>query len=153
MLVVSYVMLAIENRAEEERPWAIIMKEAPQNPICEYLKAPAIRRPMCPTEEYAIRDFRSVCRRHMREVVIAPHRAMLMIRDVMVDLLGGKKRIMRSMPYPPNFRRIAARIIEPAIGASTWALGSHRCVRNRGSLTINAMFVKSHQRSMMLDGE
>lgn len=31
------------------------------------------------------------------------------------------------MPYPPSFSRMAARIIDPAIGASTWAFGSHRC--------------------------
>lgn len=34
--------------------------------------------------------------------------------------------ITRIIPYPPNFRRIAARIIDPAMGASTWAFGSHR---------------------------
>lgn len=30
------------------------------------------------------------------------------------------------MPYPPSFRSRAASNIDPAIGASTWALGSHR---------------------------
>lgn len=33
---------------------------------------------------------------------------------------------------------MAARTIEPAIGASTWAFGSHRCTENSGSLAINA---------------
>jgi len=33
---------------------------------------------------------------------------------------------MRARPYPPSFRRIAANTIDPAIGASTCALGSHR---------------------------
>lgn len=41
------------------------------------------------------------------------------------------------MPYPPNFRRIAARTILPAIGASTCALGSHKCIVNIGSLIKN----------------
>ena len=36
------------------------------------------------------------------------------------------KEISRINPYPPNFSKIAARIIEPATGASTWALGNHR---------------------------
>jgi len=40
-------------------------------------------------------------------------------------------------PYPPSFSRMAARIIDPAIGASTCALGSHRCVENIGNFTIN----------------
>lgn len=34
--------------------------------------------------------------------------------------------MIRITPYPPNFSRIAAKIIDPAIGASTWALGSHK---------------------------
>jgi hypothetical protein len=40
-------------------------------------------------------------------------------------------------PYPPSFSRMAARIIDPAIGASTCALGSHRCVENIGNFTMN----------------
>lgn len=44
-----------------------------------------------------------------------------------MDLVTGS-RIMetRIMPYPPGFSRIAARIMDPAMGASTWAFGSHR---------------------------
>lgn len=30
------------------------------------------------------------------------------------------------MPYPPSLRSRAASSMDPAIGASTWALGSHR---------------------------
>lgn len=36
------------------------------------------------------------------------------------------------MPYPPSFSSRAASSMEPAIGASTWALGSHRCSPYRG---------------------
>ena len=43
------------------------------------------------------------------------------------------------MPYPPSFRRRAASSIEPAIGASTWALGSHRWSPYRGAFTMNAV--------------
>jgi len=48
---------------------------------------------------------------------------------------------IRARPYPPNFSRIAANTIDPAIGASTWALGSQRCVENIGSLTKNPIKV------------
>lgn len=44
----------------------------------------------------------------------------------------------RIIPYPPNLRRTAARIIEPSKGASTWALGSQRCVIYMGILTKKA---------------
>lgn len=42
------------------------------------------------------------------------------------------------MPYPPSFSSRAASSIEPAMGASTWALGSHRCKPYRGALTMKA---------------
>jgi hypothetical protein len=42
------------------------------------------------------------------------------------------------MPYPPSFNKIPAKIIEPDTGASTWALGSHRCTKYIGNFTIKA---------------
>jgi hypothetical protein len=39
---------------------------------------------------------------------------------------------------------MAARIIEPATGASTCAFGSHRCTINIGNFTRNAMHMRSH---------
>jgi len=54
--------------------------------------------------------------------------------------------IIRISPYPPSFSRIAAKIIEPAIGASTWALGSHRCVVNIGSFTSIPTIRRNHSR-------
>lgn len=47
--------------------------------------------------------------------------------------------VIRMMPYPPSFRRSAASNIDPAIGASTWAFGSHRCNPYRGAFTMNAV--------------
>lgn len=46
--------------------------------------------------------------------------------------------VTRIIPYPPSFRRRAARSIDPAIGASTWALGSHRCSPYNGAFTMKA---------------
>lgn len=46
---------------------------------------------------------------------------------------------MRIMPYPPSFRRRAASSMDPAIGASTWALGSHRWRPYKGAFTMKAM--------------
>lgn len=40
--------------------------------------------------------------------------------------MGFVRQVMRMMPYPPSLRRRAASSIDPAIGASTWALGNHR---------------------------
>ena len=50
-----------------------------------------------------------------------------------------KKKWIRIIPYPPNFKRIPAKIIDPETGASTWALGSHKWTRNIGNFTRNAI--------------
>ena len=45
--------------------------------------------------------------------------------------------ITRTIPYPPNFNKIAAKIIDPAVGASTCAFGNQKCIKKKGSLTKN----------------
>lgn len=52
--------------------------------------------------------------------------------------------IIRARPYPPSFSRIAAKIIDPATGASTCAFGSHKCTENSGNFTINAVIIINH---------
>ena len=47
--------------------------------------------------------------------------------------------MVRMIPYPPSFTSNAASNMEPAIGASTWALGSHRWSPYRGAFTMNAV--------------
>lgn len=49
------------------------------------------------------------------------------------------KGIIRIIPNPPNFNKMAAKIIEPITGASTWALGNHKCPKKIGNFTINAI--------------
>merc|ERR1719481_666693 len=39
------------------------------------------------------------------------------------------------LPYPPNFNKTPAKIIEPLTGASTCALGNHWWKKNIGNLT------------------
>jgi len=61
-----------------------------------------------------------------------------MLNSILLGIyLNGNVFMTRIRPYPPSFSRMAAKIIEPAIGASTWALGSHKWVENIGSFTIN----------------
>jgi len=63
----------------------------------------------------------------MTLVIRVPQRQK-MVRGKERKCAEGKKKIMivRESPYPPNFRRMAASIMDPAMGASTWALGSQR---------------------------
>lgn len=53
-------------------------------------------------------------------------------------IINGREKDKRKIPKAPSFRRIAANTIEPANGASTWALGNHIWKRKRGSFTIKA---------------
>ena len=53
-----------------------------------------------------------------------PHNDKMIIKHI--NALNENINDIRAMPYPPSFNKIAARIIEPEAGASTWALGSHK---------------------------
>lgn len=58
-------------------------------------------------------------------------------------------RVKHIMPYAPHFSRIADRIMEPAMGASMWALGSHRCSPYRHVFFArNAVMQGSHRRKL-----
>lgn len=79
-------------------------------------------------------------------MIIAPVRQMLI--RIGFTLLDEEYRfsIIRMVPYPPSFKRMAASTMDPAIGASTWALGSQRCIVNMGSLTKNPLIRNSRNR-------
>lgn len=49
---------------------------------------------------------------------------------------SGRNRIN---PYPPNFNKTAAKTIDPSRGASTWALGNHKCKKYMGILAKKAI--------------
>jgi len=78
---------------------------------------------------------------------VAPQRAIAMMGGLIKKFGGLYKFIKRMMPYLPSFRRIAARIMEPATGASTCALGSHRWNINKGILTKKARIDKIHKKA------
>lgn len=63
-------------------------------------------------------------------------------------LIHVTQAAIRRTPYLPNLSRIAAKTIEPATGASTWALGSHKWVINRGIFTIKAIIDINHHSAM-----
>lgn len=143
-------MFAKENRQEEHRPWAINIIRAPCQPHEVLDIIPPVATPMWLTEEYAIKALTSVCRMQISLAITPP------INDT---LINGRERFLlrrinfvaiRSSPYLPSFRRMPARIIDPATGASTCALGSHRCVVYRGVLTRNAITVSNHQIVLVL---
>lgn len=77
VLVASYIELAREKSPEDANPWATIIRRAPTNPQVAGKNTPTMRRAMCATEAYAIRDFMSGCRVQESLAPIAPRREIL----------------------------------------------------------------------------
>ena len=90
-------------------------------------------------------DFRSVCRRQIELVIIMPHSDRRMNGYAIDLVIGSKIMEIRIIPYPPSFNKMAARIMDPAIGASTWAFGSHKWTPYSGILIIKAIMHASHR--------
>lgn len=59
---------------DEVRPWEIMRIIAPANDQWVWIIPAAMTSPMWLTDEYAMSDFRSVCRRQIELVIRAPHR-------------------------------------------------------------------------------
>lgn len=76
--------------------------------------------------------------------MIIPHNDSMINGYDMVLEIGSMNCAIRIIPYPPSFSRIAASTIDPAIGASTWAFGNHKCSPYRGNLTMKAVIHASH---------
>lgn len=141
VIVILYLMLAIQNSAEELNPWAIIIDSLACIPNLELDNIPAIISPMCPTEEYAISDFISDCRKQIMDVITPPIKAIVITGPNNILFIKLNIIIIRANPYPPSFSKIAAKIMDPATGASTWALGSHKWTENSGNFTRNAPII------------
>lgn len=77
-------------------------------------------------------------------VINAPNRAILEINGATdgKNIWNGIE--IRISPYLPSLRRIPAKTIDPATGASTWALGNHKWTRYRGIFTKNAIIINLH---------
>jgi len=136
------LILANENRADEHSPWATIISKVPLIPQFEIVSVPEIISPIWPTDEYAINDFKSGWRKQIILVITAPVIEIAINGDDKDIILIGNILINRHTPYPPSLSKIAAKIILPAIGASTCALGNHKWSKNMGSFTKNPLINK-----------
>lgn len=94
----------------------------------------------------------SGCRMQIILVITAPHIEIgRRIYEVNLDIKGSSVYI-RIRPYLPNFSKIAAKIIDPATGASTWAFGSHRWDINIGIFTKKAKDIVTHHKNFIFVG-
>lgn len=74
----SYSQKANANKSGELKPWLKTIMRAQVPPNSLPLTRPMVTTPMCTTDEYAIRTFKSPCRRQINAPTIEPTIAMLM---------------------------------------------------------------------------
>lgn len=91
-------MFAIQNSADDLNPCAIIIDSLATIPSFELVSIPATISPMCPTDEYAIIDFISDCRRQIIEVITPPIIATEMIGFINNLFMWEKIIIIRASP-------------------------------------------------------
>jgi hypothetical protein len=72
VIVIPYLIFAMQNNAEDLSPWAIIIARLACIPNFEFDSIPVTMRPIWPTEEYAISDFMSDCRKQIIDVITPP---------------------------------------------------------------------------------
>lgn len=93
-----YISFTKKNRADDDNPWAIIIMIAPIKPIDFMEKIPANTNPICATEEYAIRDFRSFWRMQFSLVADAPINLILIIHKFILFIIFIHSGINRIIP-------------------------------------------------------
>src|SRR5437764_4329049 len=109
-----------------------------------------VTKPMCATEEYAISFFMSSCTSATSEVYTMAITESVKINGARsIEACGNMGNEKRRKPYPPIFSRIAARITEPAVGASTCASGSQVCTGHIGIFTAKDAKKASHSQVCM----
>ena len=59
--------------------------------------------------------------------------------------MGNNTNKTRNIPYKPNFNKTPANIIDPPVGASTWASGNQLCTGYIGTFTAKATKNKNHK--------
>lgn len=79
----------------------------------------------------------SLIRRHSAPRTPPPHIATTLIKKIIFIVLINI--LKRKIPYPPNFNKTPAKIIDPATGASTCAFGSQRWTKYIGNLMTKAI--------------
>ena len=52
-------------------------------------------------------------------VITPPQIAILLHKGLILNIKCGNINVIRKIPYPPSFKSNPAKIIDPAIGAST----------------------------------
>jgi len=113
----SYIMLAQENIPEEHTPCANIIIILPKILQKFFDKIFTIIRAMCTTEEYAIITFISLFIKHTTLNSLPPNKEKIIKNKVRFSLFTNM--IIRINPYPPNFNKTPAKIMDPPTGAST----------------------------------
>ena len=66
------------------------------------------------------------------------------------EILKNNTKINLIIAYVPNFNKILAKIMEPGVGASTWASGNQTCKGIIGIFTPNPINKKNNKINCLL---
>lgn len=124
-----------KNIIEDLKAWVSIINTALHKKIFLFTTVVIMTIPIWATEENAIIDFISVIFRQVILTKVIPINERLINKFIHKELLISE--LNRTMPKPPSFNKIPARIMDPYTGASTWAKGNHKCTPYIGSFTKN----------------
>src|SRR5690606_32354986 len=118
-----------KNKAADKNPCDSIWNNAPEIPSAVKEATPNSTKPICETEEYAIKRFKSFCANAFSapyKIEITPINPNHQLASTAAS--GNILKQTRIIPYPPIFNKIPASIMETGVGASTWASGNHVCI-------------------------
>nr|ALD62468.1 NADH dehydrogenase subunit 4 [Aleurodicus dispersus] len=89
-------------------------------------------------DEYAINSLMSFWISQLKDSKMIVHSQIEMTMILILFSLF-KMLNMRKIPYLPNFNMMAAKIMDPKTGDSTWALGNQMWMKYKGILTMNTI--------------
>lgn len=126
------IVPTIQNIKLEFNPW--INKQKIENVfLLEYKKIKVNKRKLrWQTLENATKDFPSLWKQQIKQAKTEP--------KILTNKKKKLKRLInvfkiKQIPKPPSFNKRPAKIIEPNVGASTWALGNQIWNKNIGNFT------------------
>lgn len=149
LLEFSYIVPIIKNIIEETKPWEVAIMILLDIPLFFMDSSVEVVILMWVIEEIAAIFLRSILFMDITRVAITDIQEMAITDHLIVFIFSSTMGEFLIIPEIPSFSISLAKIIDPMVEASTWALGSQMCRKNAGILAnimsiMNAVKVKSH---------
>lgn len=134
LLEFSYIVPIIKNIIEETKPWEVAIMIPLDIPLFFIDNSVEVVILMWVIEEIAAIFLRSILFMDITRVAMTDIHEMAITDHLIVFIFSSTMGEFLIIPEIPNFSISLAKIIEPMVEASTWALGSQMCRKNAGIL-------------------